>query len=73
MAAWKVFLIGILGCICLGLALATIAIPISMEGAERWVWLGCLLIATILMGTMLTLFLRYAGESLKLKPRWGQN
>jgi cell division protein FtsW (lipid II flippase) len=73
MAAWKVVIIGLLACACLALAMATIAIPISQEGSQRWVWLGGLLAATIFTGTLLTLFLRYADGALNLKPRGTRN
>jgi uncharacterized membrane protein YdcZ (DUF606 family) len=69
MAVWKVLIIGILACLSLGLGLATVAIPISYEGAQRWTWLGGLLGATIVVGTLFVLFLRYADASLDVKPR----
>jgi hypothetical protein len=69
MPAWKVLLIGLLGCICLALAMATIAIPIAQDGAQKWIWLGSLLTATIFTGGLLTLFLRHAGSSLDVSPR----
>jgi len=69
MAVWKILIIGVLSCTSLVLAMATIAIPISQEGSERWIWLACLLSATVGVGTLLAFFLRYAGASLELKPR----
>jgi uncharacterized membrane protein YdcZ (DUF606 family) len=69
MPRWKVLIIGTLACACLRLAMATIAIPISYEGAQRWTWLGGLLGATAVTGTLLTLFLRHADSSLDIKPR----
>jgi hypothetical protein len=68
MSAWKVLLIVALGCLCLGLVMATIAIPIAQDGGARWVWFGALLAATLCAGGLLGLFLRYAGHSLDLSP-----
>ena len=73
MAVWKVLLIGLLACTCLALTLATIVIPISQDGAQKWVWLGGLLAATIGTGALLALFLRYADGSLNIKPRGGRS
>lgn len=73
MPVWKVLLIGVLACASLGLAMATVAIPIAQVGNERWVWLGGLLAATVVTGTLLALFLRHAGGSLELKPRWAKH
>jgi hypothetical protein len=73
MPAWKVLIIIALACVCLALTIATIAIPIAQDGAQKWAWLGGLLTATIAAGTLLTLFLRHAGGSLDLKPRGGRN
>jgi hypothetical protein len=73
MPVWKVLLIITLACVCMALAMATIAIPISQVGAQRWGWLGGLLTATIGAGVLLTLFLRYAGGSLDTKPRGGRS
>ena len=69
MAAWKVLLIGTLACMCFALAMATVAIPISQDGAQRWLWLGGLLVATLTVGALLALFLRHASEGLDAKPR----
>ncbi len=73
MPVWKVLLICVLACVCLALAMATIAIPIAQVGAEKWMWLGGLLTATIVMGTLLALFMKHAGGSLDTKPRGGRN
>ncbi|MFO0800059.1 MAG: hypothetical protein U0804_21540 [Gemmataceae bacterium] len=70
MSAWKVLLIVVLACASLGLAMATVAIPIAQTGGDRWVWLGGLLSSTLVTGTLLGLFLRYAGKSLDMPPRW---
>jgi hypothetical protein len=73
MPVWKVLLICMLACVCLALAMATIAIPIAQVGAQRWMWLAALLSATIGAGALLALFLRHAGGSLDVKPRGGRN
>ena len=70
MSAWKVLLIVVLACSSLGLALATVAIPLSETGSDRWVWLGGLFSATVVTGSLLALFLRHAGKSLDMPPRW---
>jgi len=72
MPIWKVLFIGFLTCLCLVLTMATIAVPISQEGAQRWIWLAGLLLGTIGAGTLLTLFLRHAGGSLEFKSRWAR-
>ncbi len=72
MPVWKVLLIGVLTCASLGLAMATVAIPIAQQGGQRWLWLGGLLSATAATGTLLALFLRHASGSLGLKPRWAK-
>ena len=43
MPAWKVLLICALACVCLALAMATVAVPIAQDGGQRWAWLGGLL------------------------------
>lgn len=70
MAVWKILLIGLLACACLALTFATVAIPIAQEGGQRWLWLGGLVAATGVTGGLLALFLRYAGGSMDVKPRW---
>jgi hypothetical protein len=71
MPVWKVLLILFLACLCLGLAMATIAIPISQNGAMKWVWLAGGIFTTLGAGALLALFMRYAGASLDVKPRGG--
>lgn len=73
MPGWKVLLICALACVCLALAMATIAIPIAQNGTEKWIWLGGLLLATLIAGGLLTLFLRHAGGSLDVSPRGGRS
>ena len=59
MPVWKVLLIALLACACLGLAFATLIVPMTMTtGGDRWLWLGVLLAGTAFMGTLFTLFLR---------------
>jgi len=69
MAVWKILVIGLLSCACLALTMATIAIPISQDGSQRWAWLAGLLSATLVVATLLVIFLRYADGSLDIKPR----
>ena len=69
MSGWKVLIILFLGCVSLGLAMATIAIPIAQDGAQKWIWGLGLLIATLGSGAVLTLYLRLAGRSLDGKAR----
>jgi heme/copper-type cytochrome/quinol oxidase subunit 2 len=71
MAIWKVLIIALLSCVCAGLTMATVAIPIAQTGQMFWVWLSGLFLATVVAGVLLTFFLRYAGESLDVKPRTG--
>ena len=73
MAPWKVLLIGVLACACLGLALATVLVPMSREGSDRWAWLGGLLVATAVTATLLTLFMRHASSFLDVKTRGSRN
>lgn len=58
MAAWKTLVVMLFAVICLGLALATIIVPLTITTDERWIWLGGLLAGTLIMGTLFTLFLR---------------
>jgi O-antigen/teichoic acid export membrane protein len=59
MSDWKVLLIAVLGFICLGLAIATIVVPLALDEKDsKWLWFGGLLVATVGMGTLFTLFLR---------------
>jgi hypothetical protein len=68
MSAWKVLIIGLLAAISLALGLATILIPMEHQGTQRWIWLGGLLTATLFVGGLFTLFLRYAGRGLDASP-----
>jgi hypothetical protein len=61
MPVWKVLFIALLFCICLALASATLIYPTTVTGGQHpWLWGSGLLIATVFMGTMFTLFLRRA-------------
>jgi bacteriorhodopsin len=72
MPAWKVLLIVALACASFALATATVIVPMSEEGTQRWAWLAGLLVATIVVGAGLVLLLRQASEALMLKPRGGR-
>ena len=66
MPVWKVLLIVVLACSCLGLAFATLVVPMTMTtGGDRWLWLGILLAATVFVGTLFTLFLRRASTLMR--------
>ena len=69
MPAWKVLLIGLLASICLVLGLATVVVPLSHEGNERWLLLLGLLVATLVAGSLLGLFLRQASKTIDSKTR----
>jgi hypothetical protein len=69
MPAWKVLLICALACVCLALAMATVAVPLAHDGGQKWAWLGGLLTATLCVGTLLALFMRSASGSLDSKTR----
>jgi hypothetical protein len=67
MPAWKVLLVVVMGLSCLALGLGTIIVPISMAGDDdRWLWLGGLLLGTIIMTTLFVLFLRSSDRNFKL-------
>ena len=66
MPAWKVLLIAVLALACLGLAFATLIVPMTMTtGGDRWAWLAGLLAATVVVGTLFTLFLRRASSLMR--------
>jgi hypothetical protein len=46
MSTWKVFVIMAFGCVCLGLGLATVVVPLAVD-ENRWLWLAGLLFATV--------------------------
>jgi hypothetical protein len=69
MPVWKVLFTLVLACTCFGLAFATLIVPTTLTaGGERWQWLAGLLVATICMASLFTLFLRRA-SSLMAYPR----
>jgi hypothetical protein len=66
MPAWKVLVVAVLACACLGLAFATLIVPMTITtGGDRWLWFGGLLVATVFMGTLFTLFLRRASAAMR--------
>jgi hypothetical protein len=73
MPAWKVLIIGVFGCISLALMMATILIPMDKSGSDRWIWLGGLLVATLVVGALFARFLKYAGSSLDTNPNRYRN
>jgi hypothetical protein len=59
MPVWKVLFIAVLFSICLGLAAATLIYPTTVAGRENpWLWGTGLFAATVIMGSVFTLFLR---------------
>jgi hypothetical protein len=69
MPAWKVLFICLFACVCLSLALATLLVPMSHEGGQRWLWLGGLLTTTLFASGLFALFLRHADGYLDAKTR----
>ena len=70
MPSWKVLFTVTLFVACLGLAFATLIVPITIvTGSERWLWLAGLLVATVFMGTLFSLFLRKASVAMRLTGR----
>jgi hypothetical protein len=65
MPVWKVLFIVLLFCLCLGLASATVVVPMGESGGGRWLWLGGLLAATAVMGALFVLFLRRASTLMR--------
>jgi hypothetical protein len=68
MPVWKVLLVGLFAVVCMSLATAAIIVPFGFEGNERWLWLGGLILATLVVGVLFALFLRHASSSLDAKP-----
>jgi Na+/H+-translocating membrane pyrophosphatase len=66
--AWKVLLTLLFFVVCLGLALATIVVPLTFSGGEMWAWLGGLFAGTLVAGGLFALFLRHAGGAMD-QPR----
>jgi hypothetical protein len=70
MSVWKVLFIMVFAFVCLGLALATVIVPLSLvETGYRWLWLAGLLLATVGMGTLFTLFLQSADRAFSRNSR----
>jgi hypothetical protein len=65
MPVWKVLFIVVLFSICLALAAATLIYPTTVGGGQHpWLWAAGLLAATVVMGTLFTLFLRKVSASM---------
>jgi hypothetical protein len=64
MPAWKALFIVVFGFVCLGLALATVVVPMTVD-ENRWLWLAGLLLGTACMAALFTLFLKKADSSFK--------
>jgi hypothetical protein len=59
MPVWKVCFIFLFACVCLGLTLATIVVPLALSNEDgRWLWFGGCLAGTLVMGTLFALYLR---------------
>jgi hypothetical protein len=69
MPTWKVLVIGLFFVATLALGLATVVVPLGLAGGERWAWLGGLLAGTAVVGTLFTVFLRYAEKTMDAKAR----
>ena len=53
--------------VCLLLTMATLVVPLAMNAEDhRWLWFGGLLVTSILMVRMFTLFLKHADRSYKV-------
>jgi uncharacterized membrane protein YozB (DUF420 family) len=66
MPAWKVLIVAVLACACLGLAFATLIVPMTMTtGGDRWLWFGGLFVATAFLGMLFVLFLRRASAAMR--------
>jgi hypothetical protein len=64
MPAWKALFIVVFGGVCLALALGTIVVPMAVD-EHRWLWLAGLLVATICMGSLFTIFLQRSDRNFK--------
>jgi heme A synthase len=64
MPVWKVLFIVVLFCACLALGSATLVYPMTSGVENKWLWLVGLFLATVLMGTLFTLYLRKAGADM---------
>jgi hypothetical protein len=60
MPPWKVLFILLFACVCLALTLAALVVPLALTNEEhRWLWFAGLLVASVGMGTLFTIYLRY--------------
>jgi hypothetical protein len=70
MPAWKVLFIMAFGLVCMGLALATVIVPLSLvESGYRWLWLAGLLVATVCSGTLFKFFLQSTDRAFSIEKR----
>lgn len=65
MSPWKVLVIMAFGCVCLGLGLATVVVPLAVD-ESKWLWFGGLLFATVCMGSLFAIFLNRADRTFRL-------
>ena len=66
MPAWKILVVLLFAMACIGLAFATLIVPLAMSPEDgRWYWFAGLLFATIVMGVLFGLFLRNADRTFK--------
>jgi len=64
---WKVLFILVFACVCLGLALATIVVPLALtEEEHRWLWFAGLLGGSICMGTLFAIYLKNEDRHFKI-------
>jgi hypothetical protein len=72
MAAWKVMLVGFLAFLTLGLAFASLIVPLALTDDDgRWIWFAGLLGGCIVIGTLFILFLRAEDRRQLEKSRRG--
>jgi hypothetical protein len=69
MPVWKVLAIFVCGCICLALATATFTLPMNQSGADRWLLMAGLAVATLAAAGLFSLFLRHAGSVMDVKAK----
>jgi hypothetical protein len=67
MPAWKVLFILVFACVCLALVIATLVVPLALDGESyRWLWFSVLFLATICMATLFALYLKREDRTFKL-------
>lgn len=65
MSDWKVLFIALFALTCLALVIATIVVPLALTAEDhKWLWFAGLLLASIGMSTLFTLYLRSADRAL---------